>query len=131
MDVPAVRIMIPPGRGAAQCSGTTRAGRPCLDWVVLGFDHCLHHVPPDQLEAAEAVCGFRLCRRPGCLQYAIRYSDPPTCKTHCSGFMRRVEYRRHIMRLVEERRVELMTAWFRYQDGDRSPEVLHLLDLDA
>lgn len=120
-----------PGRGAALCGAPTRSGRPCCDHVIRGFDRCLHHIHPGQLEAAEAVAGFRLCREVDCRQYAISYTDPPRCKVHCSGFMRQVEARRHLLRLVEQRRAELMSAWFRYQDGDRSPEVLRELGLEA
>jgi hypothetical protein len=121
-----------PGRGTTLCGAPTRAGTPCCDWVIAGFDTCLHHIHPGQLEEAEAVVGFKLCRQSDCRQYAISYTDPPRCRTHCSGWLRQVEYRRHFERVVQARKAELMAALFRYQDGgDRSPEVLRLLGLDA
>ena len=101
-----------------------------MDWVIAGFDRCLRHVHPDDLEAAEDVAGFRLCRRePGCRQYAISWSWPPGCKNHLSGTRRALEYRRYRLDLIEDRRAQLMGAWLAYQAGDRSHRVLHQLDL--
>jgi hypothetical protein len=119
-------------RGTTLCGAPTNAGTPCCDWVVRGFDTCLHHVRPDQLLAAEAACGIRLCRRdPGCRQYAISWSDPPGCNNHLSGLQRQIELRQTIRYQIEQRRAELMTAWFCFAAGNHHPEVLRVLGLDA
>jgi hypothetical protein len=121
-----------PGRGSALCAGTTRRNRPCCDWEIEGIGYCLHHVPDELLEQAELVVGFRLCRRePGCRGYAISWSNPPACKAHLSGLARRIEYRQYRLDLIETRRAELMGAWMALRAGDRSPETLHVLGLDA
>jgi hypothetical protein len=72
---------LPPGLGIARCGApTSTTGRPCAGWVVAGLDRCLHHVPDDQLEAAEAILGFRRCSR--CHQYAVKGTSPALCKRH-------------------------------------------------
>jgi hypothetical protein len=122
-----------PWEGDKLCAGTTRAGRPCFNQVVRFFDYCLHHVPADQLDQAEAVAGFRLCRRePGCRGYAISWSWPSACKVHLSGVQRQIEYRQYRLALIETRRAKLMPAFLSYYyDGDRSAETLHVLGLDS
>ena len=120
-----------PNRGNQLCGAPTRARTPCTDLVIAGFDRCLRHVHPDQLEAAEAVAHFRLCRRPDCLGYAISWTSPPRCKTHLSGLERQIELMQTIRYQIEVKRADLMTAWLCYRAGDRSPEVLHELHLDA
>jgi hypothetical protein len=79
---------LPPGLGIYRCAGQTRLGRPCRGWVVAGFDFCLHHVPDADLEAAEAVVGFKRCRRhfgepDACRYYATAGTEErPRCRIH-------------------------------------------------
>jgi hypothetical protein len=94
--------------------------------VVEGFEHCLHHVPDDELADAEAVVGFNRCRtrfgQPDACRYiAMSYVDddhPPVCKVHLSGFMRQVEAIRRTRNQVLDRKAELMAAMGAAQDGD-------------
>lgn len=77
----------PPGFGTALCIGTRRDGHPCGSVEVDGLEYCLHHMPGELLEEAEALTGFRRCRHDfgtpdACRFYAVRGTDPPACKNH-------------------------------------------------
>jgi hypothetical protein len=70
---------------------------------IEGLDYCLHHVPDELLEEAEAIVGFRRCRsRFGCRQYAVAGTDPPVCKNHGAN-RGSVLYKRAMMRRAEQR----------------------------
>jgi hypothetical protein len=69
-----------PGWGEALCGGTTRAGTPCCNHEVATIGYCLHHAPDELLEPAEAIMGFKRCRK--CRFYAVAGTDPPRCKVH-------------------------------------------------
>jgi hypothetical protein len=77
----------PPGFGTALCTGRRRDGQRCGNVEVEGMDFCLHHMPDDMLEEAEAVTGFRRCRHDfgtpeACHFYAAAGTEPPACKNH-------------------------------------------------
>lgn len=69
-----------PGWGEALCQGLTRAGRPCFNREVADLGYCLHHCPDELLELAEAIMGFKRCRK--CRMYAVAGTEPPRCKVH-------------------------------------------------
>lgn len=77
----------PPGFGTALCTGHRKDGHPCGNVEVEGLEFCLHHMPDDLLEEAEAVTGFRRCRHDfglpeACHFYAVSGTEPPRCKNH-------------------------------------------------
>jgi hypothetical protein len=92
-----------PWEGVTLCLGTTRTGHRCGCREIEGLDFCLHHVPGELLEEAEALVGFRRCRhKSGCRQFAVAGSDPVRCKNHgCNRGS--VGYKRAIMRRAEVR----------------------------
>jgi len=69
-----------PGTGTARCGDTTLLGWPCLNYELIGIGYCLHHCPDELLAEAEALCGYKRCRK--CRQFAVKGSDPPRCKRH-------------------------------------------------
>lgn len=92
----------PPGFGTALCTGLRKDGQKCGSVEVEGLEYCLHHMPDELLEEAEALTGFRRCRHGSgtpepCRYYAVRGTDPPACKNHGgnegSGQMRGVGLR--------------------------------------
>lgn len=77
----------PPGFGTALCIGWRKDGQHCGSVEVEGLEYCLHHMPDDLLEEAEALTGFRRCRHEfgtpdACRFYAVRGTEPPVCKNH-------------------------------------------------
>jgi hypothetical protein len=76
------RKLIIPGAGHGPC------GQPeCGETEIEGMGFCLHHVPPEDLEEAEAVTGFSRCRRNHgqpdfCRNYSVKGSSPPACNAH-------------------------------------------------
>jgi hypothetical protein len=89
-----------PGWGEALCAGTTRAGTPCCNHEVATIGYCLHHVPDELLELAEAIMGFKRCRK--CRFYAVAGTDPPRCKIHGAN-IGSVQWRWAKMRVLESR----------------------------
>jgi hypothetical protein len=76
-----------PGEGTEPCQGTTNAGKPCGNREIEGLEFCLHHVPDEYLDEAEAVTGMRRCRHrfgqtDACRYTAVTATEPPQCKDH-------------------------------------------------
>lgn len=84
------------GMGQGKCRGD--GTKPCGNNVIDGLEHCLHHVPDEDLEEAEEATGTRRCRHrfgeaDACHQYAASGTEPPACANHGAnaGSMTRVE----------------------------------------
>lgn len=73
--------------GSSLCLGKSSTKMPCANFEVEGLDFCMHHMPIEFLEEAEAVTGIIRCRHPQdggdiCASFAVRGTDPPRCKVH-------------------------------------------------
>jgi hypothetical protein len=112
-----------PWEGSQLCRGRNHAtGQPCSNFEILGLEYCLHHVPPEMLDEAEEITGFRRCRTvmadgATCGFYAVKGTDPPACKNHGAN-IGSVTSREASRRVAEQRAIERMEEILS-QDGER------------
>jgi hypothetical protein len=109
----------PPGFGTALCTGFRRDGQHCGNVEVEGLEYCLHHMPDELLEEAEAITSFRRCRQDfgtpdACHYYAVAGTDPPACKNHGANVGSNTS-RAAALRLInggaEQRAVEIIAEY--------------------